>query len=298
MASCLAAQARGVAVPQGVTPGSGQPITFPSTWLSASLCCRRGRGGACLPTRRLALGLDHHARGLCHVVHSQDVDSQPFTMQDVQPMQDVQFQPRSPMQLLAALEMHVSSSGMEIFASLRDSLCWASEKQREREGFREREREATERERLQREEALQFLQQLRAKDHIALLQLKGLNDTRGLFEKLQEDLAAMAEVDKRIKGSALWEVILKKNKALRDCIDRCTKIPATDHVRQAAQCSAIYNVFSQHVYSGKELAELQAANGVITFQRGPMSPEQVQIFLCMGEAAYANIAEDPSTRPC
>ncbi|MCO5609885.1 hypothetical protein L7F22_064118 [Adiantum nelumboides] len=243
--------------------------------------------------RRLALGLDHHARGLCHkqdVVHSQPS----ITMQDV--LQADHFQPRSPMQLLAALEVHVTSSGKELLASLKDSLCW---KEKSLKAQIDKHKEVSKSLKAQidkQEEVSKLLREMRARDQASLLQSKGLNDTRGLFEKLQEDLAAKAQVTTRLKGSSLWEAILKNNQILCDCIHGCTKIPAGDHNRQAAHCSAIYDVFLQHVHAGKELAELQAVNGDILFQRGPMSPQQVQILLCMGQAASVDIVEDPSTR--
>ncbi|MCO5548049.1 hypothetical protein L7F22_001505 [Adiantum nelumboides] len=264
-----------------------------------------------LNSKAEALGLDHHARGLCHkqdVVHSQPS----ITMQDV--LQADHFQPRSPMQLLAALEVHVTSSGKELLASLKDSLCWASEKEKSLKVQIDKQKEVSKSIKAQidtqeevskslkaqidkQEEVSKLLREMRARDQVSLLQLKGLNDTRGLFEKLQEDLAAKAQDTTRLKGSSLWEAILKNNQALCDCIHGCIKIPAGDHKRQAAHCSAIYDVFLQHVHAGKELAELQAANGDILFQRGPMSPQQVQILLCMGQAASVDIPEDPSTRP-
>lgn len=229
---------------------------------------------SCKVIRRLALL--HHARGLCY-------------------KQDVVHQPRSSMQLLAALEEHISSSGKELLAGLKDAVSWEKEMLL-KDVVLSKEKEKLLNDVLSSKEMLlRLLREQRTIDRVNLLSLKGRNHTGGLFEQMEEVLAFRAGTPAK-KGSHLWEAILSADPTLRLCIEKYTNITAKDVVKQAANCSTIYNVLSQHMHAGKELAQLQVANGKIMFHRGPMSVEQVQVFLCIGQAANFDIEEDPSTR--
>ncbi|MCO5546712.1 hypothetical protein L7F22_000148 [Adiantum nelumboides] len=101
------------------------------------------------------------------------------------------------------------------------------------------------------------------------------------------------------RGTKLWEDILTNNSKLSGCIQKALALPVKDVQRMAIHCYTIYNILSQHVHAGKELASLQASSGgKVHFHRGPMSPQQVQVFICIGQAANIPIVEDPLTRPC
>lgn len=70
-------------------------------------------------------------------------------------------------------------------------------------------------------------------------------------------------------------------------------MPASDVAKQALNCYNVFSILSQHVHAGKSLADLQVAEGgTINFERGPLSPEQVQVLLCIGAAAKVELDEN------
>ncbi|KAI5084921.1 hypothetical protein GOP47_0001090 [Adiantum capillus-veneris] len=137
--------------------------------------------------RRLG-ALLHPSRGFCHKQELGD-----------------QLHPRSSSQLLAALEPHVTSSGKELFQGLMDVSCL------EKEVWKQKQKEIE-----YQKEAIEYKNKEIAYLEVDLLRSKGLNNTRGLFERMQEVLATYARA-KGNKASILWEKILKWSPDLAAC---------------------------------------------------------------------------------
>lgn len=131
---------------------------------------------------------------------------------------------------------------------------------------------------------------------VDLLKARGLGNTRGLFEFLQEKLKDQLHISSRLKGAPLWEVFLRADPQLASCIERSTGVSASNVEKQAMLCYHVYSSLSEHIHEGKTLAELRVARqgAIIEFEKGPLSSVQVKLLLCIGQAAGVHIGEGNS----
>ncbi|KAI5084920.1 hypothetical protein GOP47_0001089 [Adiantum capillus-veneris] len=204
--------------------------------------------------RRLG-ALLHPSRGFCH---KQELGGQ--------------LHPRSSSQLLAALEPHVTSSGKELFQVLIDVFCLEKEAWKQKEEFWKKKEAWKQEEEFwkqkeawkqkdeyqkeackQKQKEIEYQNKEIAYLEVDLLRSKGLNNTCGLFERMQEVLATYARA-KGNKASILWEKILKWSPDLAACVEKHTNIPPQDVRKQAVHCHTIYNILSQHVHAGPNIS--------------------------------------------
>lgn len=119
------------------------------------------------------------------------------------------------------------------------------------------------------------------------LHAQGRLNTRGLYEKLIQELAMLAGMDPISNPSFRARIAcLVKNKTGSELVERFKRdlqADATWKPQKQEDCLyKVYETLSQNIHAHKSVQQLKVAGGRIIFVQDNLNADQVQAILCLG----------------